>query len=135
MAETQRLRTVRLLCKADLQPNGWGISSLQGHVRLLAEFDGENEEVSNAMEGHYFLLIMGIPNAARHCRRFADRWDTLINCFRLGLAPKGSGDPLGLRRAANGFLLPASMEKHHLNSKLCLEVELDDALYDFLSPD
>ena len=34
----------------------------------------------------------------------ADRIDTLVRCFELGLAPKGSADPLGLRRAANGLV-------------------------------
>jgi glycyl-tRNA synthetase beta chain len=35
----------------------------------------------------------------------ADRLDTLVHCFRLGLKPKGSADPLGLRRAAGGLVV------------------------------
>src|SRR5262249_6683363 len=34
----------------------------------------------------------------------ADRIDTLVGCFAAGLAPSGSADPFGLRRAAIGVL-------------------------------
>ena len=119
-----------------VQPNGWGIPSLQGHVgRLLAEFD-ENEEVSNAMEGHYFPRYHG--DQLPQCRTallvgLADRWDTLINCFRLGLAPKAQETHLVYAVLQMAFC-SASMEIH-LNSSFGSEAELDDALYDFLIPD
>ena len=35
--------------------------------------------------------------------RFAERLDTLVGCFGIGLKPKG-GDPQGLRRAAQGVV-------------------------------
>ncbi len=34
----------------------------------------------------------------------ADKWDTLVECFKIGLAPTGSRDPFGLRRAAQGIV-------------------------------
>jgi glycyl-tRNA synthetase beta chain len=35
---------------------------------------------------------------------FADKWDTLVSCFDVGLAPTGSRDPFALRRAAQGIV-------------------------------
>ena len=35
---------------------------------------------------------------------FADKLDTLRECFRIGLIPTGSKDPFGLRRAAQGIV-------------------------------
>jgi glycyl-tRNA synthetase beta chain len=34
----------------------------------------------------------------------ADKWDTLAECFRVGLIPTGSKDPFALRRAAQGVV-------------------------------
>ena len=35
---------------------------------------------------------------------YADKWDTLVSCFRVGLIPTGSKDPFALRRAAQGVV-------------------------------
>ncbi|MGC6508633.1 MAG: glycine--tRNA ligase subunit beta [Myxococcota bacterium] len=127
-----------LICKADLCTQMVGeFPSLQGHVgKLLAEFDGESKEVSMAVEGHYFPRFHGdkLPESRTALLvGLADRWDTLTNCFRLGLAPKGSGDPLGLRRAANGFLLLGQHGEIPFKLKSLVHgAELDDALYQFL---
>ena len=64
---------------------------------------------------------------------FADRWDTLKGCFSLGLQPKGSGDPLGLRRAANGLvqiIIEAGIAV--TIADLCAELDCSDALKDFI---
>ena len=34
----------------------------------------------------------------------ADKWDTLAECFKVGMMPTGSRDPFGLRRAAQGMV-------------------------------
>jgi glycyl-tRNA synthetase beta chain len=34
----------------------------------------------------------------------ADKWDTLVSCFNVGLMPTGSKDPFALRRAAQGVV-------------------------------
>jgi glycyl-tRNA synthetase beta chain len=34
----------------------------------------------------------------------ADKWDTLVSCFNVGLIPSGSRDPFALRRAAQGVV-------------------------------
>jgi glycyl-tRNA synthetase beta chain len=127
-----------LLCKADLGSQMVGeFPKLQGHVgSLLAGFDGEEPEVAQAIEEHYLPRFHGDQLPETQTGLFtgmADRWDTLTGCFRLGLEPKGSGDPLGLRRAANGFLLLCLHGKLQINLKEMVQTaECDLRLYEFL---
>ena len=97
------------LSKADLATQMVGeFPELQGHVgRLLAGLDGEPDGVPMAIEEHYLPRFSGdsLPTTpAGTATALADRVDTLVHCFRLGLKPKGSADPLGLRRAAGGLV-------------------------------
>ncbi len=97
------------LSKADLATQMVGeFPELQGHVgRLLAALDGEPDGVPMAIEEHYLPRFSGdtLPaTPAGTATALADRVDTLVHCFRLGLKPKGSADPLGLRRAAGGLV-------------------------------
>ena len=97
------------LCKYDLGTQMVSeFPKLQGHVgRLLAGFDGEDAGVAQAIEEHYFPRYQGdtIPGTAlSQSVALADRLDSLAGCFGLGLKPKGSADPLGLRRATIGLM-------------------------------
>lgn len=97
------------LSKADLATQMVGeFPELQGHVgQLLAVQQGQPEDVALAIEEHYLPRFSGdsLPSSpAGRATALADRIDTLTGCFSLGLKPKGSADPLGLRRAANGLL-------------------------------
>ena len=97
------------LCKCDLATQMvYEFTDLQGHVgRLLAEFDGEDSAVCHAIEEHYLPRSAedDVPTTAEGATlAFVDRLDSLQECFKLGLQPKGSSDPLGLRRAANGLV-------------------------------
>ena len=97
------------LCKSDLATQMVGeFPELQGHVgKLLARHDGEPEAVASAIEEHYLPRFSGdeTPStAAGRATAIADRLDTLTGCFHHGLKPKGSADPLGLRRAAVGVV-------------------------------
>lgn len=98
------------LCKADLATQMVGeFPELQGHVgKLLALHQGEPAPVALAIEEHYLprSAADALPTSpAGRAVALADRLDTLGGCFAAGLKPKGSADPLGLRRAANGLLL------------------------------
>ena len=98
-----------LLCKYDLGTQMVSeFPKLQGHVgNLLAGFDGEAADVAEAIEAHYFPRYQGdaLPGTAlSRTVALADRLDSLSGCFGLGLKPKGSADPLGLRRASIGLL-------------------------------
>jgi len=97
------------VCKADLASSVVGeFPELQGvmgkhYARLWREPDG----VADAIEQHYFPKGQGgsLPSTAEAALvAIADRIDTLVGCFAAGLAPSGSADPFGLRRAAIGVL-------------------------------
>jgi glycyl-tRNA synthetase beta chain len=96
------------LCKADLPTQMVGeFPDLQGHMgRLYATSQGEPEAVALAIEEHYQPAsaddsVAGSPEGA--ALAVADRLDTLVGCFGIGMKPKGSGDPQGLRRAMLGI--------------------------------
>jgi glycyl-tRNA synthetase beta chain len=108
-ADVDIARTAGQLCKADLATQMVGeFPELQGHVgQLLAAQQGQPEAVALAIEEHYLPrhATDQLPtSAAGRATALADRIDTLTGCFSLGLKPKGSADPLGLRRSANGLL-------------------------------
>ncbi|MBM75807.1 MAG: glycine--tRNA ligase subunit beta [Proteobacteria bacterium] len=108
-ADPKLVERAAQLCKNDLCTQMvYEFPELQGHVgRLLAELDGECSEIAMAIEEHYLPRFAEdeLPSSSTSkAVAFADRWDTLSRCFALGLQPKGSGDPLGLRRAANGLI-------------------------------
>jgi glycyl-tRNA synthetase beta chain len=105
-ADAQR---AALLCKADLTTEMVKeFTDLQGIVGgLYARHQGENEAVSKAIYEHYKPLSMedSIPSTrSGQLLAFADKLDTLRECFRIGMAPTGSKDPFGLRRAAQGIV-------------------------------
>jgi glycyl-tRNA synthetase beta chain len=97
------------LCKADLASNVVGeFPELQGVMgKHYARLAGFPDEVAVAIEEHYFPRGQGgaLPSTvAGALVAIADRIDTLVGCFAAGLAPSGSADPFGLRRAAIGVL-------------------------------
>jgi glycyl-tRNA synthetase beta chain len=102
-------RRAALLCKADLTTQMVGeFPELQGHVgQLLAGIDGEPLGVARAIEEHYLPRFTGdrLPaTPAGRALALAERITLLGRAFSAGLAPKGSADQLGLRRAANGIV-------------------------------
>jgi len=108
-ADTSRASRAGSLSKLDLVTGMVGeFPKLQGHMgRLYAEHAGEPAEVAMAIEEHYLPRYAGdsLPaSAVGKSVALADRLDTLSGCFGIGLVPKGSADPQGLRRAANGVL-------------------------------
>jgi len=109
--DTDRVQVGRAgqLCKADLCTHMVGeFPELQGHVGMLyAKHGGEDDAVALAIEEHYLPRFSGdeLPaSGAGRALALADRLDTLGGCFAIGMVPKGSADPQGLRRAANGVI-------------------------------
>ncbi len=82
--------------------------SMQGIMgRYIAAIDGENEEVSKALEEFYLPRFSGdrLPKTKTGIAiSLADKLDTLIGIFGAGLKPTGDKDPYGLRRAAIGVI-------------------------------
>ncbi len=83
-------------------------TELQGVVGgLYARTQGEPEEVWQAIYDHYKPVSMEDSIPRNHDGRLvsiADKIDTLLGCFRVGLIPTGSRDPFALRRAAQGVV-------------------------------
>lgn len=97
------------LAKADLTTDMVGeFPELQGIMgRYYALHDGENEVVADAIEAHYHPRFSGdtLPQGAVSCAvALADKLDTLVGIYGIGLVPTGDKDPFGLRRHTLGIL-------------------------------
>ena len=83
-------------------------TELQGIVGgLYARAQGEDEEVAWAIYDHYKPAGAEdlIPRNLSGCAvSIADKLDSLVACFAVGITPSGSSDPFGLRRAAAGIV-------------------------------
>jgi len=97
------------LAKADLTSNMVGeFPELQGVMgAYYAQADGEDEAVVRALRGQYRIRLdapvgaQDVPSAALF---LAERAETLVGIWSIGLAPTGERDPYGLRRAALGVI-------------------------------
>jgi len=72
-----------------------------------ARHDGEPEAVAHAIEAHYHPRFAGDELPADRIGdavALADKLDTLVGIWGIGLVPTGDKDPYGLRRAALGVL-------------------------------
>lgn len=97
------------LCKADLLTEMVGeFPELQGIMgRYYARHDHEPSEVADAIEQHYFpRTAAGVlpQHPIAVCVALADKLDTLVGIYGIGLVPTGEKDPFGLRRAALGVV-------------------------------
>jgi glycyl-tRNA synthetase len=108
-ADLQTARRAARLCKADLATQMVvEITSLQGVMgREYALRQGEAPEVANAILEHYLprdaddKLPQNWPGIVVG---LADRLDSIVGLFAVGLVPTGSADPFALRRAALGIV-------------------------------
>ncbi|MBI3805034.1 MAG: glycine--tRNA ligase subunit beta [Nitrospirae bacterium] len=110
-----------LLCKADLIS---GVvrefPALQGVMgRTYARLDGEEAAVASAIEEHYLPRYSGgaLPKSPLgQAVAVADKLDTLVGCFGVGLIPSGSEDPYALRRQGLGLIQILVMESSPLRT-------------------
>ena len=98
-----------LLAKADLVTNMVGeFPELQGIMgRYYALADGEDAKVANAIGDQYRNRIdenSDPENLVGLALFIADRIETLVGIWGIGLLPTGDKDPFGLRRAALGII-------------------------------
>ena len=108
-ADREQAQRAARLAKADLVTDMVGeFPELQGLMgRYYAEHDGEAPEVSAAVEQHYWPRFAGdaLPMAPiAQSVALADKLDTLVGIWGIGLVPTGDKDPFGLRRHALGVL-------------------------------
>lgn len=97
------------LAKCDLSTEMVGeFPELQGIVGgLYAKAQGEPDEVSDAVYDHYRPVGLDdpIPRNLIGCAvAIADKFDSVVGCFAVGVVPTGSSDPFALRRAALGIV-------------------------------
>ncbi|WP_338845453.1 glycine--tRNA ligase subunit beta [Massilia sp. W12] len=97
------------LAKADLLTDMVGeFPELQGIMgRYYARHDGEHEEVAAAAAEHYQPRFAGDALPASHTGTavaLADKLETLVGIWGIGLQPTGDKDPFALRRHALGIL-------------------------------
>lgn len=103
-------RTV-YLSKADLVSNVIGekeFTKLQGFMgEIYARHEGEKESVAKGIFEHYLPRYQGdvLPSTIEGAvAGIADKIDTIVGCFSVGLIPTSSKDPYALRRAAQGII-------------------------------
>ncbi|MEA5512382.1 glycine--tRNA ligase subunit beta [Crocosphaera sp. UHCC 0190] len=107
--QREEIESTALLCKADLVTQMvYEFPELQGIMgQKYALVSGESEAVAQGIFDHY--LPRGADDIMPQSLTgqvvgLADRLDTLISIFGLGMIPTGSSDPFALRRAANAII-------------------------------
>jgi len=117
------------LCKADLLSSMvYEFPELQGIMgRYYAIHNEEKAEVAQAILEHYLPAGQDddVPESTLgQIVGLADRLDTLVGGFAVGMKPSGSADPYGLRRMAIGII--RTLKERKLN--ITLKQLLDDSL-------
>ncbi|MDY0041470.1 MAG: glycine--tRNA ligase subunit beta, partial [Desulforhabdus sp.] len=97
------------LSKADLVTGMVGeFPELQGVMgRAYARLQGEPEAVAQAIFEHYLPNRAGGPvpqSLEGSLLSMADKMDTIVSCFGVGLIPSGTADPFALRRQTLGII-------------------------------
>ena len=113
------------LAKADLATKMVvEMTSLQGIMgREYALRSGEEQAMAEAIGEQYQPVPQSKPGLAV---ALADRLDSLAGLFAAGLAPSGTKDPFGLRRAAIGVVQP--LIEHNLDFDLNAALKAATAL-------
>ncbi|MHB8138873.1 MAG: glycine--tRNA ligase subunit beta [Smithellaceae bacterium] len=98
-----------LLAKADLESLMVGeFAELQGIMgREYALLAGEKPEIANAIYEHYLPIVAGgdLPQTDEGAIvGIADKIDTIVGFFAVGMPPTGTADPYALRRQALGII-------------------------------
>jgi glycyl-tRNA synthetase beta chain len=119
-ANVELAERAALLAKTDLMTEMVGeFGNLQGIMgRYYAQADNEPEEVALAIEEQYFPKQSGSPTPSSTTGQvlgIAEKMDTLVGIFAVGLIPTGDKDPYALRRAALGILRTIIENKLNIN--------------------
>lgn len=124
-ATYEEIERAALLCKADLVSQMvYEFPELQGIMgQKYALVSGESSTIATAIFEHYLPRNADdtLPKTlAGQVVGLADRLDTLVSIFGLGMIPTGSSDPFALRRAANAVI--------NITWKANLGIDLDTLL-------
>lgn len=124
------IATAVSLCKCDLNTEiVKELAKMQGICgRYYALREGYNAGVAQAMEQHYFPKQAGGPLPAGDISQvvsLADKTDTVVGIFGLGMTPTGTKDPFGLRRASIGITRIIIEQQRDLDLVELLKVSRD----------
>ncbi len=120
-ADIKHVERAAYLCKADLLTDMVGeFPELQGIMGYYyALHDGEAPQVAEAIREHYERVP---ESPAGICVGLAEKLDTLVGIYGIGLVPTGDKDPFGLRRAALSVLRTLMENSLSLNLMQLLEI-------------
>ncbi len=138
-----------LLSKCDLASQMVGeFPEMQGIAGYYyAQLQGEESEVAHALNEQYMPRGAGaeLPNTLTGSAvAIADKIDTLVGIFGIGMLPTGSKDPYALRRAALGVLriliekkinldlIPIIQKSIELYGTKVKSEKLDQIIFDFI---
>jgi len=126
--QREQIERSALLCKVDLVSQMvYEFPELQGVMgQKYALASGEEKAVANGIFEHYLPRGSGdrMPDTiVGQVVGLADRLDTLVSIFGLGMLPTGSSDPFALRRAANAVI--------SITWNASLAINLDELLQQF----
>jgi glycyl-tRNA synthetase beta chain len=137
------------LAKADLVTDMVGeFPELQGIMGMYyARHDGEAGDIPQSIEDHYHPRFAGdtLPKTQLGMAvALADKLETLVGIYGIGLVPTGDRDPFALRRHALGIIRMLMENKLDINVRALLTsvralfadfpsvTDCDDALYGFV---
>jgi len=108
-SDAEQAHRAGILSRCDLMTEMVGeFADMQGIMgRYQAARDGESEAIVNAMEEFYLPRYSGGPlptTPAGIALSLAEKIDTLVGIFGIGMKTTGDKDPFALRRAALGAL-------------------------------
>lgn len=126
LSQDPELTTAAQLCKADLTTEMvFEMPELQGVMGgLYARREGYPEAVWKAIYEHYRPVSMEDRSPGTllgALLSIADKLDSVVGCFGLGIRPTSSSDPFALRRQSQGIV------------KVLLDHQLDLALSELVS--
>ena len=115
--DIQKAKRAAYLAKADLTTEMVGeFPELQGIMgKYYAKYQGEDDAIATAIERHYYPrfsnddlpCVDGMSVESQFLSTIialADKVETLVGVWSIGLAPTGEKDPFALRRAAIGVV-------------------------------
>jgi glycyl-tRNA synthetase beta chain len=126
----EMVRRCAFLCKADLVSEMvQEFPTLQGVMgRVYARYSGEDEIVARAIEEHYLPRYSGDALPREDVGAFvgmADRLDTIVGCFAIGMIPTGAADPYALRRHTLAIINILLDKGYNLNLEELVRRSLD----------
>ena len=126
----EMLKRAVFLSKADLVTHMVGeFDELQGLMgKEYALINGEKKEVAQAIFSHYLPRFSGDAtpdDLIGQIVSIADKLDTLIGFFAIGLHPTGSQDPYGLRRQAIGLIRTVLASDLSINMDMLIDFSCD----------